>query len=572
MTNKLEKLRSAQDIHSLAPLLGFKPSSISYILFKISDQKRYRKFTIPKKSGGVRSISAPNDELLLLQRKLLQLLNFCLTIIERERPIKHNRRIAHGARKNYSIYTNAFRHKGKKYVCNLDLKDFFPSINFGRVRGYFIKNNHFLLHPKVATLIAQIACHENNLPQGSPTSSLIADLIAGSLDQRIFNLTQKFDCSYTRYIDDLTISTNKASLPKCIAFSLDEKLAKWHVGKELRSAIERSGFEINESKFRVQLYFNRQSVTGLVVNKKPNINRDYIRHVRSMVNNYCKTSTLFSHGNEAKRDGDISIQPKHLRGMLNHIFWVKGREFKYRRFTEKEKDIEPSFVKVYRRFLDYYSFFDTQNPVLLFEGKTDSIYVKCALKKIGQNFPSLFDSGKKEGYRVSFFKYTKHSLPVQRLGGGCGDIKLLLANFSRRTEKFSEEKRLGPLIVVVDNDQAARPLFSAIKEMTKSAAKVDGMEDFYDLGNRLFLVVVPKGRNKGDFPIEYLFTKTVLETKINNKALSLEDNFDEDKYYGKYVFAEKIVRPNEDVIDFSGFLPLLQRISAAIEFDKKSGA
>ena len=78
--------------------------------------------------------------------------------------------MSHGFRRHYSIITNARRHKRRRYVLNLDLQDFFPSFSFGRVRGFFIHNNSFKLNEKVATIIAQIACHENVLPQGSPCS------------------------------------------------------------------------------------------------------------------------------------------------------------------------------------------------------------------------------------------------------------------------------------------------------------------------------------------------------------------------------------------------------------------
>ena len=76
------------------------------------------------------------------------------------------RSLSHGFRRKHSIITNARRHKRRRYVLNLDLRDFFPTFNFGRVRGFFIHNNSFKLHEKVATIIAQIACFENALPRG----------------------------------------------------------------------------------------------------------------------------------------------------------------------------------------------------------------------------------------------------------------------------------------------------------------------------------------------------------------------------------------------------------------------
>jgi RNA-directed DNA polymerase len=78
------------------------------------------------------------------------------------------------------------------------------SFNFGRVRGFFISNNDFKLSPKVSTLIAQIACHQNELPQGSPCSPVITNLITHILDVRLTQQAKKYGCKYSRYVDDIT--------------------------------------------------------------------------------------------------------------------------------------------------------------------------------------------------------------------------------------------------------------------------------------------------------------------------------------------------------------------------------
>jgi len=162
--SRLEKLKEAKSLSELAVLLGFKPKAVSYILYKIPEDKKYIKFEIPKKNGKKRTIKAPTEKLKHLQRRLADLLNECFDQITKE---SNKKSLSHGFRRNHSIVTNAKNHKNKRYVFNVDLKDFFPSINFGRVRGFFIKNNNFSLDPKVATVIAQIACHNNELPQAS---------------------------------------------------------------------------------------------------------------------------------------------------------------------------------------------------------------------------------------------------------------------------------------------------------------------------------------------------------------------------------------------------------------------
>jgi RNA-directed DNA polymerase len=158
---RLDNLKNAQSLSDLAKLLGFTPKGLSYTLYKIPEDQKYNKFQIPKKTGGMRNISAPKGQLKLLQRRLADLLYDCRDELNRKYP---RRPISHGFRRSQSIITNAYPHRHRRFVLNVDLKDYFPAFNFGRVRGFFIKNRDFSLNAKVATLIAQIACFENSLP------------------------------------------------------------------------------------------------------------------------------------------------------------------------------------------------------------------------------------------------------------------------------------------------------------------------------------------------------------------------------------------------------------------------
>lgn len=163
----LEKLKSAVSLNDLAYILGYQPKKLSYILYVIKEEDKYTKFEIPKKNGKTRIIHAPTDQLKHLQRRLADLLNQCFSELSESQ----KKSLSHGFRKEHSIVTNAYNHKNKRYVFNVDLKDFFPSINFGRVRGFFIKSHNFSLKEKAATIIAQIACYHNVLPQGSPRAN-----------------------------------------------------------------------------------------------------------------------------------------------------------------------------------------------------------------------------------------------------------------------------------------------------------------------------------------------------------------------------------------------------------------
>src|SRR5690606_10472469 len=142
---------------------------------------------------------------------------------------KERRSLAHGFERRRSIVTNASLHKRRRYVLNLDLEDFFPSFNFGRIRGFFIKDKHFGLDEKVATVLAQIACHDNELPQGSPCSPIISNLVAHLLDVRLARMAKRYKCTYSRYADDRTFSTNQREFPSQLAVPLPNA-SQWQLG------------------------------------------------------------------------------------------------------------------------------------------------------------------------------------------------------------------------------------------------------------------------------------------------------------------------------------------------------
>jgi RNA-directed DNA polymerase len=232
--SRLSDLKSAVDLSDVARLLGFKPASLAYILYVKSDSRKYKKFTISKRSGGTRQICAPVNDLKLLQRRLADLLQDCVEEINntnnRSDDDHHPDSIAHGFKRGRSIITNARLHRNRKYVFNVDIQDFFGTINFGRIRGYFMADKNFQLQPKVATVLAQIACFENVLPQGSPSSPVISNLIGHIVDIHLAKLAENVGCTYTRYADDLTFSHKQTNLSKAYCNAQPKKgtlLVSW---------------------------------------------------------------------------------------------------------------------------------------------------------------------------------------------------------------------------------------------------------------------------------------------------------------------------------------------------------
>jgi RNA-directed DNA polymerase len=326
--SRLSDLKSAVDLSDVARLLGFKPASLAYILYVKSDSRKYKKFTISKRSGGTRQICAPVNDLKLLQRRLADLLQDCVEEINntnnRSDDDHHPDSIAHGFKRGRAIITNARLHRNRKYVFNVDIQDFFGTINFGRIRGYFMADKNFQLQPKVATVLAQIACFENVLPQGSPSSPVISNLIGHIVDIHLAKLAENVGCTYTRYADDLTFSTNRPTFPRHIATRSLKKEHSWLVGRELARIIVKCGFTLNEKKTRMQYHDSRQEVTGLVVNRKINVRREYRHVVRAMVHRLFTKGTFEFENKTVDNRGILTVnkipgRPNQLHGMLGFI-------------------------------------------------------------------------------------------------------------------------------------------------------------------------------------------------------------------------------------------------------------
>jgi retron-type reverse transcriptase len=214
----------------------------------------WRKFHVPKRSGGVRVISAPSPTLKGVQRQI---------ITEVEFPVHP---AAHGFVEGRSIVTNAAVHVGKEVVVNLDLHDFFPSITSDRVEGLFRQLGYSV---KVAAVLAQLTTKDGCLPQGSPCSPAITNAICFSLDNRLDELARKLCLTYTRYADDLTFSGSLSStkgLPDAV--------------KEI---VEAEGFTLHPDKTKVQYKNDCQLVTGIVVNTKLGVQRQLLLRWRAVV-------------------------------------------------------------------------------------------------------------------------------------------------------------------------------------------------------------------------------------------------------------------------------------------------
>lgn len=567
----LFELKLASSLPEVADLLSIKPKNLAYLLYS-SSYVKYHSFDIPKRNGLTRQILAPEPRLKSLQSKLSILLQDCVDEINVDSDTF--KFASHGFTRNASIVTNAIRHRNKRHVLNLDIQDFFGSINFGRVRGYFIKNSRFGLNPTVATVLAQIACHDNKLPQGSPCSPVISNLIAQILDIRMLQLTKRLKCDYSRYADDLTISTNLRDFPVELALPSDTIPEVTIPGKSLSSEISRSGFKINMDKTRLQSNIQRQDVTGLIVNRKLNTRPEYWRETRAQVHSLITTDTfrIFDISESKYRPGRIA----ELQGRLSHIFFVDSynRDLDHklaRRKNQKPKGEHAqighlsSREQTYKEFLHYTTLNRPEHPLIICEGVTDAIYIRSALKRYKDQYPDMITSEDEEvRYKVKFLQPSRTKTKLMNFPEGASGLAKLIeshAEFCRHYQITST----NPVIFITDNDNAAKEVFRKVAAFSKK--KCDGSSSTYHIFDNLFLVPIPRVGGK-DTVIEQLFSPELLSAELDGKKFNALGKIKSDSEFGKKVFAERIVRPNCEKIDFSRFRPLLDTISSVIKKNK----
>lgn len=521
----------------------------------------YETFEIPKKNGGTRIICAPSGDLKVLQSKLANALWEHQKNLRSTTGTKPN--ISHAFEKEKSIITNAKIHRNKRFVLNMDLENFFDSFHFGRVQGYFEKNKGFQLPREVSIIIAQIACYNGRLPQGAPSSPIITNLICQILDMHLLKIAKKYKLDYTRYADDLTFSTND-----CGFLGHQESFMK-----EITDVISKAGFSVNEAKTRLLYRDSRQEVTGLVVNKKINVNRTYARKTRAMAHQLYTTGAFAIDGipsNIRQLEGRFSfidqldLYNNRLDDAKHDAYHLSGRELQY------------------RAFMFYKNFYASEVPLIVTEGKTDVRYLKAALMKLYPKYPNLIekDDAGKFIFKIKFFRRSKRWKYFFGISLDGGDAMRILyryftgkkgaTNYFTYFQKICGHKQKSPVILLYDNEaESKRPLKAFLSEDASiTEEQQTELKDTLQLKllpeSKLFLLTNPLVPGKTESEIEDLFSLELLGLKLGEKTFSRKEKSDQDKHYGKDIFS-KYVLANYRSIDFQGFIPLLDALNSIVE-------
>jgi RNA-directed DNA polymerase len=551
--------------NELADYLKIERSYLAYILYVKKTDNLYTSFEISKKNGGFRQINSPEKSLMNIQKRLADAIWMHQLYVWKIKNVRPN--ISHAFEKKKSIITNAAVHKNKRFILNIDLENYFDSFHFGRVRGFFAGNSDFKLPVDVATVIAQIACYNGRLPQGSPSSPIITNLIGQILDRRLLRIAKEYKMDYTRYADDLTFSTNRNNFTTYYSLLV----------QELTKEIMNTGFEVNNNKTRLQYKDSRQVVTGLTVNKKVNVNKNFYKTTRAMAFSLYKNGVFHINGTEGNKhqlEGRFAFIDQLVRynKEQHHDQSNEGKKPFYKLNGKEEQ---------YRRFLFYSYFFANDKPIIITEGKTDVAYLKAALRKLYASYPRLISKSKGSGFnfKVTFLKRTDrlaHLFGFFQDGADAmkniynyytGTGKNGLPNYLEYFTKLSSSKPKCPVILLFDNELISnKPLKTFSNYIKKQCANIGDLpqELGINIMSNLFLHTNPLVKGMGECELEDLFDDKTLAHTIGGKRFSREDDYEKSRFYGKYLFSKYISSKYKN-IDFTNFIPLLNKINDTVE-------
>lgn len=652
------RLKEIKNLNQLSKLLEIDRNTLNSLLNREYREKLYKVYAIPKKDGSERQICAPQEPLKSIQKRISELLwreQLWINHEKEEQYIKKNKmireekqryisftetiedynsgyRLTLELKKNYrfqnntiqgfekgkSILTNAALHRKKKYIINIDLKDFFDSFTFYRVRGYFEHHKDFLLSREIAMTLANLVCYKSKLPQGAPSSPILTNMIGRILDSRIRKLCKKFRLKYTRYADDMTFSTNDDD---CFARVKDFL-------HELNIIVEDAGFTVNDKKSRICYWYSRQTVTGLIVNKRISVSKKYYKATRGMAHQLYIGREVYV--NKEKVDNPIKI----LSGRFAFINQVDQYSDN---ILGLERNIFSTREKTFQRFLFYKYFYGIDRPMLVTEGKTDIRYIRASLKKLNKKFPELInlENDGKAKYSITFLKKStvlEKYLGLNKHGGSIFEKiwNLYLNNNLFNNKNFGDIynyfKRIGspyksPVIMLFDNelDELDRPIkqfLDKYKRMAKNIfekeyeeskrkkiqnLKLDGKtseeikkeiknfetkfcdekkekikeelreREWIHIKDNLYLMLIPdieSGTNNSDIESLLLSDDIKKVDRILEKEFNSSDkDFVEKKNYGKNHLSKHIMY-NYQNFSFQNFEKLFENIKSIIQDNK----
>ena len=285
-----------RELSSLEQDLGFSAKT----LYAVSNslEKRYRTVQIPKKNGGIRKLTVPDDLLKSIQHQITEVLILPRSIS----------RYAKAYYPGSCTLRNAKPHVGQPVVLKLDILHFFDSIRYSNVKDLVFPSEIYAEPLRI--LLTMLCYHKDALPQGAPSSSAITNVIMAEFDEVVGRRCDHQGIRYTRYCDDMTFSGD---------FDPDAVITF------VREELKKRGFLLNDQKTRIQRRGTRQSVTGIVINEKLSIPADYRRKLRQELH-FVQKYGAGDHLHRTGSDTPEEIYLQQLLGKVNYVLQVSPRD------------------------------------------------------------------------------------------------------------------------------------------------------------------------------------------------------------------------------------------------------
>ncbi len=281
-----------RELSSLEQDLGISAKTLYAVSNNLN--KHYRKAKLPKKNGGFRNLSVPDEVLKTIQKRIAEVLLIHMPISK----------YAKAYRFGGSTLRNAKHHIGKQIVLKLDILHFFDSIRYSTVKDTVFPQEIYAEPLRI--LLTMLCYHKDVLPQGAPSSPAITNIILYEFDELVGRWCTNHSISYTRYCDDMTFSGD---------FDPSDLI------QFVRLELKKMGFLLNEQKTRIQHTGQRQTVTGIVVNEKPSIPADYRRKLRQELY-YCRKFGIREHLQKIGLEIPEDIYRMQLLGKVNYVLQV----------------------------------------------------------------------------------------------------------------------------------------------------------------------------------------------------------------------------------------------------------
>ena len=284
-------------IESLVSLSGINRHQLKYI--SASASRRYKDYSIKKRTGGKRKIEHPSPDLKAIQRWINKFLFFKFPIHESAMAYK----------KGASIRKNAEKHVNSNFTLRLDFNDFFPSFTASSINKYLHAINvekGIGLSSEDITFVCNITTRNKRLTVGAPSSPMITNVMMYDFDVMLTNMASDRELIYSRYADDIFISASKPNVLDGVAEKIEE-IARNYLHVKLK---------INHEKTAYLSRRYKRSITGLVItsDRKISIGRERKQEIKSMVYKFSKE----------KLDTD---QHDRLRGLIAFVMDVEDSFF-----------------------------------------------------------------------------------------------------------------------------------------------------------------------------------------------------------------------------------------------------